>query len=166
MNKKWAILGHARHGKDTVASILTELIPTLKFCSSSMFAMEKVIWNVLQPKYNYKTKDECFSDRENHRAEWYELITAYNTPNKSRLAEELLQEYDIYVGLRSREELLLCKQKGLFDVIIWVDRGEHQPPESEKSCTVLSNDCNYIIDNNHSKSETTKQLILIIREVE
>lgn len=166
MEKKWAVLGFARHGKDTVASLLQELLPTLRFCSSSEFVMEKAVWPILQPKYGYETKQQCFEDRINHRAEWYQLITGYNSPDKSKLASELLEENDIYVGLRSREELLACKEKNLFDVILWVDRSKHVAPETEASCTIRSTDCDYIIDNNDSLEETMKQLKLVLRAVE
>ena len=160
---KWAILGHARHGKDTVAEMLLEMDPDLRFCSSSEFVMDAVVWPVLSKKYNYKTKEECFEDRVNHRSEWYDLITAYNTPDKSRLANSLLRTYDIYVGLRNREELLACKEKGLFDVILWVDASRRVPPEPESSCTILPTDCMHLIDNNGSLKETKKQVEMYYR---
>lgn len=160
--KKWAILGHARHGKDTVAELLQRLDPSLRFISSSRFALDKVIWPAIG--HRYATKEECFEDRLNLpvRKEWYDLITAYNTPDRARLASELMEEHDVYVGLRNREELLECKRQGLFDVILWVDRSIHMPPESEKSCTVLPTDCDLVIDNNHDLQDTMDQLTKLL----
>jgi hypothetical protein len=73
---KLLIIGHARHGKDSMAEILQENFG-LKFKSSSEAAAEIFIYDVLKGKYSYKTPQECFKDRVNHRAEWHQLICEY-----------------------------------------------------------------------------------------
>lgn len=129
---KFLILGHKRHGKDTVAEVLVQY-SYLKFESSSQAANELFIFDALKEKYGYETLEECFEDRDNHREEWYNLITEYNREEPSRLAQEILKTNDIYVGMRSQRELVRCKELGLFDVIICVydPRKEH---EDEDSC--------------------------------
>jgi len=143
---KLLILGDARHGKDTFAQILADCWG-LKFCSSSLFCAEKVIMPVLAEKYGYKTVQECFDDRVNHRAEWKELIFSYNQPDLTRLSKSILAENDVYVGMREIKELEACKAEGLFDLIVWVDDSYRKPPEDRSSMTITRNVADYIVWN-------------------
>ncbi|MDR9452136.1 MAG: hypothetical protein RI637_13080, partial [Acidimicrobiia bacterium] len=138
--------GYGRHGKDTVAEILTNYGYT--FVSSSWAAAEHAVFPVLGPKYGYESVEECFNDRANHRREWYELIKAYNTPDLARLARQIYSEADIYVGIRDRDEFYDAKNEGLFDYAIWVDASHRLPVESTDSCTVNQQDADIVIDNN------------------
>lgn len=148
MKIKLMILGYARHGKDTVAEILTKE-HGLKFVSSSHAAAEKVMVPYFRSiGVEYASLEECYADRVNHRQEWYEQISGYNTPDKARLAREIYSEADIYVGIRSAEEFNAVKAEGLFQYSIWVDRSEHQPPESTASNTITQDMANYVLNNN------------------
>jgi hypothetical protein len=77
MNKKVLIIGHARHGKDTLAEFIYEKIG-MSYRSSSMACAEFFIYEKLKDKYNYTNVLECFEDRINHRIEWYDMIRYYN----------------------------------------------------------------------------------------
>lgn len=148
---KLMILGHGRHGKDTVAEYIR-----IRFglaCTSSSLAAVEMIFPKLAGKYGYATVGDCFNDRHNHRAEWYCLIGAYNSPDKASLARLIYQTSDIYVGMRSWQELAACRNAGLFDAAIWVDRLAHCPPEAADSMTVEPWMADYIIDNNGSLDE-------------
>lgn len=116
---KLLILGHGRHGKDTVAEMIAKRTG-MRHTSSSLFAAEKVVFKTMA--HQYDTPAACYEDRHNHRQEWYELIKDYNTPDKSRLCRELLRDYDIYVGMRDSEEYEACMGDMLFDYVLWVDR--------------------------------------------
>ena len=95
---KLLIIGHMRHGKDTLAEILNEQVG-LKFISSSQAAADIFIYDELKEKYGYKTSVECFEDRVNHRAEWYEMICDYNKDDRAKLAKGILKMADCYVGM-------------------------------------------------------------------
>lgn len=84
---KFLILGHARHGKDTMAEILNKEFG-MTYLSSSMAANDIFLFDRLKVKYGYSTKEECFSDRINHRQEWYEAICDYNKNDRSRLSRD------------------------------------------------------------------------------
>lgn len=71
------IIGPARHGKDTLAETMRDNFG-LNFKSSSQACSDIFIFNELKDKYGYTTPEECFEDRLNHRAEWYQLICGYN----------------------------------------------------------------------------------------
>ena len=128
--KKLLIIGHARHGKDTFAEFLRDLYG-YTFESSSLAASNIFIYDKLKYIYNYKTPEECFNDRVNHRAEWYNLIVDFNRNDRSALAKEILKKSDIYVGMRDNDEIEECIKQGLFDLIIGVYN--YRVPEEDKS---------------------------------
>lgn len=112
---KQLILGHGQHGKDTFAELL-EKHHGYTFQSSSLFACEKAVFPHM---HKYATVEACFNDRGNNRLQWKSLITEYNTPDKDRLAREIIAENDMYVGMRCIEEYMASRD--LFDVIYFVD---------------------------------------------
>lgn len=173
---KFLILGHARHGKDTVAEILRDCYG-FTFTSSSLFCAEKVIWKAIHNQQAaldrhiaagspgmsagrlieelsmmaacaYPSYTQCFADRGNFRATWFSLIAAYCYPNKELLAREIYAENDIYVGIRNTRELNAVLNSGLADVSIWIDAKERIDPEPLSSCTVEPWMAMFTIDNN------------------
>ena len=118
-NYKLLVIGHMRHGKDTVAEMIEEHTG-MSFKSSSEMAAEIFIYDELKGKYGYSSFLECFEDRMNHRAEWHDLIKNYNNPDKAKLAKEILRHNDMYVGMRSQAEIDKCIEDGVFDMIIGV----------------------------------------------
>lgn len=159
------IVGHARHGKDTVAQILKDGWG-LNFCSSSMAAAEKVVMPKLvdgEGKPFYSSVEECFADRVNHRATWKQLITEYNTPDKTRLAREIMSENDIYVGMRCHIELGECWKNGVFNSIIWVDASYRKEPEPLSSNTITRDYADYVIDNNGSVNDLILEVFKMMR---
>jgi len=116
---KLLIIGHMRHGKDTVAEMIQEFTG-MSFKSSSEKAAEIFIYDELKVKYGYSSFMECFEDRMNHRAEWHNLIKDYNKFDKAQLAKDILKENDMYVGMRSQVEIDKCIIDDVFDMIIGV----------------------------------------------
>ena len=120
------IVGHARHGKDTVGGLFTKL-GGYNWASSSYVAADKA---------------------------WYDAITAYNTPDKTKLAQDIFAENDIYVGLRNKKELWAIKTAGIVDHVIWVDALDRLPPEPASSMSIEPWMADYHIDNNGTIEET------------
>jgi len=133
---KLLIIGHGRHGKDTVCDILRDHYG-FQFQSSSEFCAQKFIYNKLQHKY-----------RHNHRAEWYDMIHAYCADDYARLGRDIFAENDIYCGLRNKAEFHAMRNTGVFDYCIWVDRSDHLPPEPQDSMNLEIWMANHVIDNN------------------
>jgi len=178
---KLLVLGHARHGKDTVAEIL-QAEYGFQFTSSSLFCAEKVIWWALHNQdkafdrhvkadspgmsadqladeldmmlnRHYADAEACFEDRSNFRTAWFSLIAAYCYPEKERLAREIFAENDIYVGVRNKREYYAIANSGAVDGVIWVDASERHEPETYGSCTVEPWMSNWIIDNNGTEED-------------
>jgi hypothetical protein len=154
MKKKLLIIGHGRHGKDTVCEMLSNKY-AYSFESSSQFCSKLFIFDQLKEKYGYADEEECYADRHNHRAEWYDAICNYNVPDASRLGREIFRAHDIYCGLRNKREFFAMKNTGVFDYAIWVDRSDHLPPESKDSMSLEQWMADFIIDNNGSLDELT-----------
>ncbi len=140
---KWIILGHGRHGKDTVAELLQEFIG-LTFRSSSRAAAEIAVFPWLSQVYGYDTVDECYNDRHNHREEWMHLITEYNTPDKAKLCREILETSDCYVGMRCPLEYAAVRD--MFDVRIWVDASQRMP--ADPTMRIERDSGMIVVDNN------------------
>lgn len=144
---KLMVMGHGRHGKDTVSDLLAQVLE-LRWQSSSWFAAERLVFPRLRERYSYADALECYRDRHNHRVEWFTIIREYNQDDSARFSRDLFAEYDIYCGIRNRHELLAARDEGLYDLGIWVDASERHPSEDEGSCTVTSDLADIIIDNN------------------
>lgn len=123
--KRILILGHGRHGKDTVAEIVHE-ITGLTFVSSSR-AMLDIIYPVLRIVTGLTDKEELFDQRTENRELWKELINLYNAADKSALARRICEITDIYVGMRDDQEYEASKH--LFDHVLWVDASARKDPD-------------------------------------
>ena len=119
MKKKICIIGHARHGKDTIAEMINQMYG-YKSESSSQAASRLFLYDALKGKYGYKTPEECFEDRVNHRAEWFDMICEYNQEYPGQLAADIMKSNDIYTGMRSDRELEACVRDGIFDLVIGI----------------------------------------------
>jgi len=146
---KLLVIGHGRHGKDTVCEILRDKYG-YTFESSSQFCSKLFIYDMLKDKYGYANEEECYADRHNHRAEWYNAICDYNKTDGARLGRAMFNTYDIYCGLRNKREFHAMKNTGVFDYAIWVDRTDFLPPESSDSMSLEQWMADYTIDNNGS----------------
>ena len=161
MKLKLLVIGHGRHGKDTVCEILGNEYG-YSFESSSRFCSKLFIFNDLKEKYGYVDEEQCYADRHNHRAEWYDAICDYNVPDPARLGREIFHAHDIYCGLRNKKEFHAMKNSGVFDYAIWVDRSDYLPPENKNSMSLEQWMADYTIDNNGTLDDlkfNVKQLI-------
>jgi dephospho-CoA kinase len=150
MSKKILVISSARWGKDTFAELLNEY-HGITFKSSSEAANELFIFDKLKDKYGYATLEECFEDRLNHRKEWYDFICAYNKDDRSRLAKNITDMVDCYVGMRDLDEFNASKE--LFDYIIWIDASERLPKEDTATFNIGKHQADFIIENNGTLDE-------------
>lgn len=158
--KKLLIIGHKRHGKDTVAEFLMKHFG-YTFESSSQAASRIFLFDALKEKYGYKTPEECFEDRVNRRAEWYDLICEYNKKDKTALAREIMKESGMYVGMRSNIEVEECLSQDIFDLVIGV-YDPRKPLEDVDSFNIdMWEKADIIIPNGASLSELERKVKLL-----
>jgi len=164
MSKKILILGHARHGKDTLAQIIRDSVG-LQCESTSMIAAKNFIFDKLKELYNYSSIEECWMDRVNHREEWYNLICNFNKEDRSAFVKSVMKTNDIYVGLRSKDELDQCKRENIFDYIIGV-YDSTKPKESIKSFNIdIFKECELIVCTNSSLEKLKKVVKMLIEGI-
>ncbi len=137
------VLGHGGHGKDTLAE--EAHAAGLRFASSSEAANRLAVYPTLRERYGYESEQACFDDRRAHRMEWYTLICAYNTPDKARLAREIMQDNEIYVGMR--DQLEFEASRSLFDLVVWVD-ATGRLPENDPSLFIRREQADVVVPNN------------------
>lgn len=169
---KLIIVGHARHGKDTVCELLAK--HGYAWQSSSWLCGQIAVWPAIQEQWNewrygkmynpdhpdpaptigpYDSFEEAFNDRANHREFWYNCIKAYNTPDETRLAREIFAQSNIYCGMRRFEELSACQDQNVCDLVVWVDASKRVGPEPKSSCTIQPFQAHHILDNNGTLEE-------------
>lgn len=157
---KILLIGHKRHGKDTLAEMLNEEYG-ITYYGSSLRASEIFIFDKLKGKYDYETPEECFEDRVNHRKEWMDLIEEYNQYIPHRLVSEILEDSDMYVGLRSIREFKSSLEYNLFDLVIGV-YDSRKPTESINSMELCPfRDSDIILANNGNLQDLREKVRLL-----
>ena len=151
------ILGTGRSGKDTLSEYLANKY-SIPFKSSSEF-MAHLFYPFLKDILGYTSPEECYEDRHSCRALWYELIKAYNRRDPTMLARKILEDNNIYCGMRSKVELEACKRANLFDLVIWVDASDRVTfKEDESSCDVSKEDADIVLTNNGTEQEFYRKI--------
>jgi hypothetical protein len=151
---KVLIIGHARHGKDTLAEYWRDEYG-MTFRSSSMACCEAFIFGALRIACGYPTIEDCYRDRVNRRALWHDMISDYNKEDPARLGKLIVRDMgnDCYVGMRSKREVEACMSEGLFDLVVWVDALDRLPPEDVSSFDIDKSIADIVISNNGTFSE-------------
>lgn len=149
---KLLIIGHGRHGKDTVAEHLRDK-HGLSFVSSSYFLAERVVRPALMERgLIYDTLEACYEDRVNHRVLWRDIIRAYNGDDPARLARAVLEVSDCYVGMRSHEEYTASRH--LFDAVLWVNGFRRGLPADDSLTIKFDPGQMILIDNGGALTDT------------
>lgn len=158
-----AVCGWGGHGKGTAARRLSERFG-YRYLKSTSQAAAEVVFDVLKNRYPYQNVAACWADRQQHRAEWAEIIAAYNADDKARLYVAMADAgNDIMEGIRRKDEFKACRKEGLFECAIWIDAGLRVAGRDE-SCEVEPSDCDVTIDNNGSLADLESQLELWCRD--
>jgi len=163
---KIAIIGHKRHGKDTVAEMIRDRLG-LTFGSSSEICAEAFMFDLMKDTYGYKTVKECFEDRDNHRPLWHQGIRLFCYHNKKALFELILVEHneDIYCGNRNFEEFEPSEEAGIFDFSVWVDACERKELEPATSFNISKSSADYILDNNGPEEDLGHEVDKLIKYI-
>lgn len=129
------IVGHGRHGKDTLAGLIN-LHLNHRFRGSSQVAATEVIYPLMSNFYS--TPDEAFNLRHDNRELWTALIRDFNRGDKARLAKIVCDGGFGYTGLREWEEVKECFRQGIFTHVIWIERPDI--PENDPTMTFTFKD--------------------------
>jgi hypothetical protein len=138
-----AIVGYGRAGKDTASDWLKDHT-TLRFNGGSSWHARHYMAKRLSADVGREvTPDEAYTTRHENRWKWYTYMNEYRQPDWTQLVRDCLADSDIVSGVRDREELLVSKQQGLLDLIVWVDR----PVPVDPTVTFSIEDADVIVRN-------------------
>ena len=154
-----AICGPGEAGKDEAGDIIASLTDLRYKCGTSKFAAE-IVWKVWGKHQGYLSVDECWRDRRNHRQVWASIIGDYNREDPVALYRYCLKEQDILTGLRFKHEMLACKDAGLCDLWIWLDR---KGVPDDKTMEYGPFECDITIDNNGTLADLREKLRRLCR---
>ncbi len=150
--------GIGESGKDFFGEIMRDHTTVRYLMGTSAYF--SVVAYELWGKCYYKSADECWSDRRNHRKKWASLMDEYNRNDPAQLYKDCLAEQDILSGVRRRHEFQACKDAGLCDLWIWIDRSNAPlDPTQEYG----PDDCDITISNNGSKEEFKRKVLALAK---
>lgn len=157
---KLLVIGHGRHGKDTLCEVLRDDFD-MNFVSSSEFCAKHVVWPVMK-EYAYLDWRECYEDRHNHREKWFNAIADYNKHEPDRLAKAILEKHDIYCGMRNIKEFEVARQH--FDLIVWVENPRLKE-ESKDSFSIPRTEADLVIMNDGTKKQFQNKVRRVFSEI-
>lgn len=158
---KLLVIGHGRHGKDTLCEVLRDDF-NMNFVSSSEFCAKNVVWPVLRQWYHYKDWKECYEDRHNMRDEWFRAIADYNKHEPDRLTKAILEKHDIYCGMRNIKEFEVAVQH--FDLVVWVEN-PRLPKEDISSFSIPKEEADFVIMNDGTKKQFQRKVRRVFSEI-
>lgn len=148
-----AIVGPGQSGKTTAARWLADHTP-LRYVESTSAAAAKVVCSHPLMRDRYRSLEECYADRRNHRQQWRDIILEHNQPDGLRLYREMAAENDILDGIRDARELQACRDAGLVDAVIWIERDA----PVDVSLGFGPEAADYVVDNDGTFQELYRQL--------
>lgn len=144
-----AILGHGRAGKDTTATYLCWCLG-LRYDGSSSDRLSMFVAHMTG-----LTRDEAFKDRHAHRDFWYAAGHAIRENDLTLLARMTLGAGDMCVGLRGRDELLACQERGVVDLSMWIDNSR---AAKDPTVDFTYQDCDIMVPNHGTIDELHRKL--------
>lgn len=155
-----AISGPGKSGKDEVASWLANRTQLRYTASTSAYAAPHVfeLFSKASPG-RYKTVEECYADRRNHRIFWADAIDAMNQDDPAFLYRLCLADQDILTGVRKRREFEAVRAANLVDAAIWVERNVPLDCTQEYG----AEDCDFTIENNGSLEDLHAKLDRLVK---
>lgn len=154
-NLKIAILGLGRVGKDTAGAYIGNH-SSLRYMGST----SNIICPIIAKHLGISEK-EAWTTRHDgdNRMFWYNFCNEYRRDDPTKLARISLEVSDMVVGLRDKREFDACKEAGLFDLTIWINRDVAPDP----TVTFRREDCDVIIDNTGSFEQYYHKLDRLIK---
>lgn len=157
MKFKFYVVGMTQHGKDEVSSYLAKKLD-LTFNNASMTAIDTFMWPVVRDSLDYKTQQEFYDNRHQHKVLMHELYGLFNRTNPSAFSEVVFEKGDIYNGIRHQEQIDKGMADGIATHVIWVDASERKDPETSDSFKLKYKDEYIWIDNNGTLEELHSKL--------
>ena len=161
--RKIYVIGHAQHGKTTVAKMLSNILECT-YADSSLFVIDTVVRPYLEKHRGliYRSSEAAHADRNRCRPEWKDAIEEYNSADASRLSRDIFSKHRIYCGCRTAREYLAGSQ-ALNAIGIYVDASERVEKRDETFGISVSM-ADVVLDNSWHINYTEKRLMEIVSD--
>lgn len=146
---KLLVIGDGEAGKDEFARLL-HAEAGLTSLSSSEVAGDYVYRTQFRAWYPHARA--CWLDRRRHRETWKAAIEDYTRDDPARLAREIVESADVYVGMRSRREFEAARE--LFDAVVWIDRDVPRDSSNDLS----RDDADVVVENNGTLDDLAERV--------
>lgn len=155
---KLALSGPGGSGKDALGEILRD-ISTLRYVAGTSKFAAAMVYEAWGYRY-YEDAHSCWLDRRSNRQKWAELIGEFNASDPVALYRKCLANQDLLTGIRYRHEFLACREAGLVDAWIWIERDGIEPdPTMEHG----SGECDFTIENNGDIDDLHRKAVVLAR---
>lgn len=110
-----AISGPGRSGKDEAAEYLKR--HGFRYSESTSCVITREI-----ARQTGLSFEECHAKRHEHRGRWYHVGNQLREKDPAHLVREVLKTGNVVVGVRDGIEMRAAREKGLVDLVVWIDR--------------------------------------------
>ena len=141
------VIGHAEHGKTTVARCLAGML-NCTYADSSLWMADRVVrpWLAKRFDVHYDSVEEAHRDRHKWRAEWQEAIADFNAEDPAKLSREIFFDNRIYCGCRTLREFE-AGQKEFGAVAVFVEAYDRHGG-IERGLEIAPSHCDVVLNNN------------------
>ena len=152
--KSILVVGHGRVGKDTACAYLAK-ITTLRFAGTTSLYLAKYVAARLG-----LSEQEAYRTRHQNRNLWHRVGKEVRKKDPGLLLRESLANAEIVGGIRDREEMAVCRQEHLVDLVVWIDN-DRVP--SDSTVKFGERDCDISVPNHWSMQELEGRLLRLAR---
>jgi hypothetical protein len=152
--KRILIVGHGGVGKDTACEYLAQ-ITELRFAGTTSRYLAKYVAARLGT-----SEEEAYQTRHLNRSLWHRVGNELRRRDPGLLIREAVAHAEIVGGVRDVQEIAVCRQEQLVDLIVWIANDR-----ARKRATVnfTERDCDIIVPNHWGLDELHGRLLRLAR---
>lgn len=151
------LVGHGRCGKDTACEYLAKITTLRNAGTTSKYLCREVAHRKgISEEEAYARRHES----DEMRTDWYNIGNEMREGGPTTLVRKALDRGEITGGVRAYDEIVACKDEGLFDIIIWI---ENNRVAIDPTVKFTSKECDLVIENNWTLEEFYERLRRFVR---
>ena len=148
--KRILVVGHGRVGKDTACEYLAK-VTNLRFAGTTSLYLTKFVAERLGVSVQ-----EAYRTRHQNRNLWHRIGKEVRKKDPGFLLRESLANAEIVGGICDLEEMAVCRQERLVDLVVWINN-DRVPADS--TIKFSERDCDISVPNHWSLEEFQRRLL-------